>query len=239
MPLSQLEYQSRTARVREIIGAELAALWLGLGSYRDRSVDRFVRVAVPKVRAGQIATARLTTQFLGGPLLDREQIFAARPADPFVVYRRPAVKVYTLLSRGARLTDAVTQATGLIGDLASSDMQLALRLQSRHSLQAQGFTRYRRVLSGREDCGRCAIASTNTYSTADLLPIHPHCDCTVEPVLDDLSADLPPVSLSSDRAAQVAGGASYESLVAVREHGELGPVIAWASDEFTTLADIA
>jgi len=239
VPLSLPEYQDRSARVREMIGAQLAGLWLGLGGYRDADVDRFVRVAVPKVKAGQIATARLTAQYLGGPVLPRERIWAARPVDPLVVYRRPAVKVYTLLSEGARLTDAVTQATGLLADLSSSDMQLALRLQSQHSLSSQGFTRYRRVLSGREDCGRCAIASTNTYSTADLLPIHPHCDCTVEPVEDDFSVDLSGLSLSSDRAALVADGASLESLVAVREHGELGPVIAWASDHFTGPADLA
>lgn len=239
MPLSQPEYQERVARVRDVIGAQLAALWLGLGAYRDPNVDRFVRVAVPKVRAGQIATARLTAQYLGGPVLPREVIAGVRPVDPGVEWRRPAVRLYTLLSQGAAFADAVTDSAGLVGDLAATDMQLALRAQSQHSLAAGGHTRYRRVLSGRENCPRCAIASTNTYSTADLLPIHDHCDCTVEPVEDDFTVDLAGLDLTADRAAQVADGAPLESLVAVREHGELGAVITWASDAFTGPADLA
>lgn len=239
MPLSQSEYQDQVARIRDVVGGSLAALWLGLGAYRDPNVDRFVRVAVPKVRAGQIATARVTAQFLGGPVLPREEIAAVRPVDPGTEWRRPAVRLYTLLSQGLAFADAVTDSAGLVGDLAATDMQLALRAQSRHSLTALGHGRYRRVLSGRENCSRCAIASLNVYSTEDLLPIHGHCDCTVEPVEDDFSVDLGGLDLTSARAAQVADGAPLESLVAVREHGELGPVITWASDAFTGPADLA
>jgi hypothetical protein len=240
MPLSLPEYHARTARVREVVSAQVAGVWAGLGVYRDVNVDRFVRVAVPKVQAGQIATARLTAQYLGGPVLPRNQIIASRPVDPRVEYRRPAVKLYTLLSQGVAYAEALPQAARLVADLASTDMQLALRAQSQASLTAQGHTRYRRVLTGREDCDRCRLAALNVYSTVDLLPIHSHCDCTVEPI----RAESPPVdvgslALSADRAERVAGGASLESLVAVREHGELGPVVVWASDGFTGPDDIA
>jgi hypothetical protein len=215
-------------------------LWVGLDAYRDANVDRFVRLAVPKVRAGQIATARLTAQYLGGPVLSRDLIAGVRPVDPAVEYRRPAVKVYTLLSQGVPLAESVRQSAALVGDLVATDLQLALRAQSRASLEAGGHTRYRRVLTGREDCDRCRLAAMNIYSTADLLPIHGHCDCTVEPVEDALpSVDLSGLNLSAQRADEVAGGVSPESLVAVREHGELGPVVVWASDQFTGPDDIA
>lgn len=240
MPLSLPDYHARTARVREVVGGQVAALWAGLGEYRDANVARFVRVAVPKVHAGQVATARLTAQYLGGPVLPRDEIIASRPVDPAVEYRRPAVKLYTLLSEGVVFAEAVRQATALVGALTATDMQLALRLQSMASLEAGGHTRYRRVLTGREDCARCSIASLNVYSTRDLLPIHDHCDCTVEPVRDELPAvDVGGLVLSADRAERVAGGAPVESLVAVREHGELGPVIVWESDAFTGPDDIA
>lgn len=240
MPLSLPEYHARTARVREVVSAQVASVWAGLGAYRDANVDRFVRIAVPKVRAGQIATARLTAQYLGGPVLPRDQIIASRPVDPRVEYRRPAVKLYTLLAAGVAFADAVAQSSTLVGALTATDMQLALRAQSMASLEAGGHTRYRRVLTGREDCSRCSIASMNVYSTRDLLPIHDHCDCTVEPVRDEVpTVDLSALVLSSARADQVAGGAPVESLVAVREHGELGPVVVWASDAFTGPDDIA
>jgi hypothetical protein len=240
MPLSLPDYHARTARVREVVGGQLVAVWSGLGAYRDANVDRFVRIAVPKVRAGQFATARLTAQYLGGPVLSRESIAGVRPVDPRVEYRRPAVKLYTLLAAGVSYAEALPQATRLVTDLAATDMQLALRAQSQASLAAQGHTRYRRVLTGREDCDRCRLASLNVYSTSDLLPIHGHCDCTVEPIRSEpTSVDLSSIVLTEARAQQVAEGASYESLVAVREHGELGPVIAWASDAFTGPDDLA
>lgn len=240
MPLSLREYHARTARVRSAVGGQVAALWSGLGAYRDANVDRFVRVAVPKVQAGQIATARLTAQFLGGAVLSRDAIVAARPVEQSVEYRRPAVKLYTLLSQGLAFADALTQSTELVGDLTATDMQLALRAQSQASLDAGGYSQYRRVLTGSENCPRCAIAASNVYSTRDLLPIHAHCDCTVEPIRDGIpSMDFSALELTGARAEQVAGGASYESLVTVQEHGELGPVIAWASDSFTGPADIA
>jgi len=240
VPLSLPEYHARVARVREVTLGQLAGLWAGLGVYSDANVDRFVRMAVPKVQAGQIAAARLTAQYLGGPVLSRDRIVASRPVDPRIEYRRPAVKLYTLLAAGVAFADALPQATRLVGDLAATDLQLALRAQSQRSLSAGGHTRYRRVLTGLEDCERCALASLNTYSTSDLLPIHDHCDCTVEPIAGDPSpVDLSSIALTSARSQQVADGASYESLIAVREHGELGPVIAWASDHFTGPDEIA
>lgn len=240
MPLSQRDYHDRVARVRSLVSGQVVGLWAALGKYRDEDVARFLRVAVPKVQAGQIAAARLTAQHLGGPVLSRAAIVAARPVAQTVEYRRPAVKLYTLLSQGLAFADALTASTELVGDLTSTDVQLALRAQAQHSLAAQGHTRYRRVLTGSEDCPRCAIASTNVYKTGDLLPIHQHCDCTVEPIIDDAPAiDLSSLQLTGDRAAAVAAGESYESLVAVHEHGELGPVIAWASDHFTGPGDIA
>jgi hypothetical protein len=240
VPLSLPEYHARTARIRDVVGGQVAAVWSGLGAYRDANVDRFIRIAVPKVQAGQIATARLTAQYLGGPVLSRDEIVAVRPVAPSVEYRRPAVKLYTLLSQGLAFPDALSQATSLVSDLTSTDMQLALRAQSQRSLETQGHMRYRRVLTGSENCARCAIAASNTYSSRDLLPIHAHCDCTVEPIRDSSPhVDLSGLTLTGPRQQAVADGGSYESLVTVHEHGELGPVIAWASDSFTGPDDLA
>lgn len=240
MPLSLPEYHRRTRAVREAVAGQLGTFWASLPQHRDENVDRFVRVAVPKVRAGQVATARLTAQYLGGSVLPRTALAAVRPVAPEVEYRRPATKLYTLLSEGVAYSEAVRQSTALVGDLTATDLQLALRAQSQASLAQGGHTRYRRSLTGLENCERCAIASLNTYSTRDLLPIHDHCDCTVEPITDSPTwVDLSNLELTSARADQVAAGASYESLVAVREHGELGPVIVWASDHFTGPDDIA
>lgn len=236
MPLSLRNYHTQAARIRAAVSAQVVGYWSTLGNYRDSDVDRFVRVVVPKIQAGQIATARATASFLGGKVLPRDQIIASRKVSQAVEYRRPAVSLYTALSNGLAFTDAVTSGTQRLESLISTDMQLALVVQSQASLRSVGATRFRRVLTGSENCPLCQIASTNIYSTNDLLPIHDKCDCTVEPIFDDYT---PPqlsasdLALSSIRETEVQDGASPESLIAVRDHGEIGPVLAWASDQFT------
>lgn len=238
MPLPLLSYQNEVARTRAAVSDQLSRLWLGLGSYRDADVDRFLRIALPKVQAGQSRVARLTAARLGGPVLPREQVTGLRQVPQRVEYRRPAVALYTALSNGAALPTAVSAGANLLSSLVSTDLQMVLVAQAQASLQSQRVSHYRRVLTGSENCDLCRIASTNLYSTADLLPIHDRCDCTVEPVYEPAEFVSPDVglgslALTSQRQADVQAGASPESLVAVEQHGEVGPMLVWASDHFT------
>lgn len=243
MPLTLRNYHDEVARTRAAVASQLESLWNGLPNYRDDDVDRFVRVAVPKVQAGQVRTARLTAAFLGGPVLSRDQVVASRKVSQQVEYRRPANSLYTGLSQGQTLTESVVAGAIRLGALVAMDMQLALVAQSQHSLKSQGASHFRRVLTGSENCDLCRLASTNIYSTDQLLPIHDHCDCTVEPIYDPADFTAPEVDVSSllltgPREAQVAAGATPESLVAVQEHGEVGPVLVWRSDHFTGPNDV-
>lgn len=237
MPLSLRSYHDRTARVRASVQAQLVAVWNALPNYRDADVDRFVRIATPKVQAGQFATARLTAQHLGTPVMPREQIITARKVAPSLEYRRPAVAVYRALSAGKPFTDSVASGTQRLTSLVSMDMQLALVAQSQFSLKSRKATHFRRVLTGSENCPLCQIASTNVYSTDDLMPIHDNCDCTVEPIYDDsppaADFDVSDLLLTTGRQDELVAGASPQSLVAVHDHGEIGPVLTWASDHFT------
>ena len=63
MPLSLRNYHTQTARIRAAVSGQVIGYWSALGNYRDPDVDRFVRVVVPKIQAGQIATARATASF--------------------------------------------------------------------------------------------------------------------------------------------------------------------------------
>ena len=243
MPLSLPSYHAEVARTRAAVAGQLSALWLGLSDYRDSDVDRFVRVAVPKVQAGQIRTARLTAAYLGGPVLSREAIVSSRKVDPRVEYRRPANSLYTGLSQGQTFTDALSAGLVRLESLVVTDLQLALVTQSQHSLKTSGASHYRRVLTGSENGPLCQIASTNVYSTGDLLPIHDKCDCTVEPIYDPADFVSPQIDatdlvLSGLRQSDLESGASPQSLVAVHEHGELGSVLGWRTDHFTGPDDI-
>jgi len=83
------------------------------------------------------------------------------------------------------------------------------------------------------------VASTQRYYRGDLLPIHPGCDCGVQPlppglavnqVIDeDLLEQVHQVTADrlgvSDRSGRTP---DYRKLLTVSEHGEYGPTLSWA-----------
>jgi len=235
--------------------------WQRAGSWRDQDVDRLVALIVPRVQAGQVKTAQLTAAYLaaletartGVPvaaaIVNRELVTMARAVPAEVVYRRPAKTMYKALTEGATLTQAVSQGLVRLQSLVATDHQLAKTTQSRESMTDRGFTFMRRVLTGRENCALCAIASTQRYRVQDLLPIHPNCDCSVDTVevsrdpgqvidsslLELVHSAVEAKTGQSDRGAR---DPDYRDLLLVREHGELGPVLTWRKDNFTGPGDL-
>lgn len=216
-------------------------------AYRDSDVDRFVEQVVPRVLAGQRQVAGQMAAYVAastrrpssGVAADLVTGAAARGGvDPYEVYRRPAVTVYTHLAKGTPVDVAVKRGSTRLMAIVATDLQLAKRGQAQLSMTDADVTRFRRVLTGAEDCALCAIASENLYRTSDLMPIHPLCDCDVEPDSDGSIAE----GLNVDRtdagsiAAQLAARAAVD--VVVQEHGEYGPTLAWAGEKFTGPEDI-
>lgn len=126
--------------------------------------------------------------------------------------------------------------------VAQTDVMLADRAQSRHTLRTRGVQRYRRVIrpyagSGGPVCGLCIVASDRTYFVEDLLPIHANCRCEVVPVgsadpglrlnRDDLKRIY--AAAGSTGGGKQQGGALKKVRVQITEHGELGPVLSNAN----------
>lgn len=196
--------------------------WRSLDAYRDADIDRFVNLAVPMVIAGERTIAQLTHAFLTQagavpePLRAGDVTGAAtRGVEPAEVYRRPGVAVWTALSRGASLADAVDRGLTRATNLAMTDLQLART----RTVASVGVTRFKRTLSGLENCDLCALASQNVYYRGDLMPIHAGCDCGIVPV-----------TFGTDTS--IAEG------LAVHQHGELGPVLTVEGQHFTSASDI-
>ena len=202
--------------------------------------------------AGQLRIADLTRAYLAQcarelgwkvvlPSIDQDEIRGARGVDPRVVYRRPAVDVYTALAAGKPLPQAAAEGRLRLTQLIGGDMQLAKVHASRQSMRgypAEGQF-YRRVLTGRENCALCVVASTQRYYRGDLLPIHPGCDCDVQPLPPGLAVNqvidedlLEQVhQITADRlGVSDRGGRTpdYRKLLTVSEHGEYGPTLSWA-----------
>lgn len=266
-------HQTTTKQIRDRTLALTAARWDASPDYRDADIDRLIAQILPQVQAGQLATATLTNAYIGqaalvagttaGASVDRDAILGYRGVPSADVYRRGAVTLYTALSNGSPFDAAIAYGLDRMLTIVATELQQAKNRQAQRALEASGFYGYRRVLTGLENCALCAIASTQKYSKSELMPIHPGCDCGVQPVreADGPGTILDPDLLErthalidqklggTDRGARDLGIektssagkplSDFTDLVVVNEHGELGPTLAWRSDKFTSAADIA
>lgn len=245
-------YDSQVHAIRQQITAFGQAYWDSLPHYRASAVEDMIEAITPRVTAGQLRIADLTRAYLAQcarelgwkvvlPPIDQDEIRGARGVDPRVVYRRPAVDVYTALAAGKPLPQAAAEGRLRLTQLIGGDMQLAKVHASRQSMR--GYPEegqfYRRVLTGRENCALCVVASTQRYYRGDLLPIHPGCDCGVQPLPPGLAVNqvidedlLEQVhQITADRlGVSDRGGRNpdYRKLLTVSEHGEYGPTLSWA-----------
>lgn len=245
-------YDSQVHAIRQQITAFGQAYWDSLPHYRASAVEDMIEAITPRVTAGQLRIADLTRAYLAQcarelgwkvvlPPIDQDEIRSARGVDPRVVYRRPAVDVYTALAAGKPLPQAAAEGRLRLTQLIGGDMQLAKVHASRQSMR--GYPEegqfYRRVLTGRENCALCVVASTQRYYRGDLLPIHPGCDCDVQPLPPGLAVNqvidedlLEQVhQITADRlGVSDRGGRTpdYRKLLTVSEHGEYGPTLSWA-----------
>ena len=245
-------YDGQVHAIRQQITAFGQAYWDSLPHYRASAVEDMIEAITSRVTAGQLRIADLTRAYLAQcarelgwkvvlPAIDQEEIRGARGVDPRVVYRRPAVDVYTALAAGKPLPQAAAEGRLRLTQLIGGDMQLAKVHASRQSMR--GYPEegqfYRRVLTGRENCALCVVASTQRYYRGDLLPIHPGCDCDVQPLPPGLAVNqvidedlLEQVhQITADRlGVSDRGGRTpdYRKLLTVSEHGEYGPTLSWA-----------
>lgn len=245
-------YDSQVHAIRQQITAFGQAYWDSLPHYRASAVEDMIKAITPRVTAGQLRIADLTRAYLAQcarelgwkvvlPPIDQDEIRGARGVDPRVVYRRPAVDVYTALAAGKPLPQAAAEGRLRLTQLIGGDMQLAKVHASRQSMRVypEEGQFYRRVLTGRENCALCVVASTQRYFRGDLLPIHPGCDCDVQPLPPGLTVNqvidedlLEQVhQITADRlGVSDRGGRTpdYRKLLTVSEHGEYGPTLSWA-----------
>ena len=233
-------YARQATRARAAVLTATDRAWLNLPDYRTDDIERFAKTVAPIVEAGQRTTATLTALRLAAvvkavtgktartPAVDPSTVTteAMRGVPALEVYKRPGVTVWTALSNGATLTDAITQGRSRLADITATGMQLAKTHTAREVMASTpGIVGYRRVLSGSASCELCMTAAEQTYSREDLLPIHPGCNCDVEPIIGSEDPGPDP-------------GASDEADVTVHEHGEIGPVLAIAGQQFTGPTDL-
>lgn len=267
-------YDSQVLAVRRQVTAYAARLWGSLATFRDADAERLIATLVPRVEAGQKRIAELTDAYLTrvaqmelGVTVRSGAVAtvtteALRGVAAEEVYRRPFVTTYTSLSKGSSLTAAVASGGARLQSLVTTGMQLSKTHSAASQMRrTQGIAGFMRVLTGRENCALCVIASTQRYRRGDLLPMHPACDCNIKQFKGDPSVQVIKPDLleqthqiidarlsGTDRGARDLGLgkesssgqplSDFTDLIVSREHSELGPVLTWRSDRFTSAADI-
>lgn len=260
-------YQAATYAIRQRVLAYVLAVWGNSPAFRDSDVERLVARIAPVVRSGQMQVANLTDQYIGrmsvlagvtwSAGVDRAEITGYRGVPDSEVYRRPAVEMYTALAGGAPFEVARTQSLNRLKSIVSTDLQQAKNRQSAAAIGRSGFQYFRRQLTGRENCALCVIASTQRYHRGDLMPVHPGCDCGVQPytagrdpgqVLDSATLEMTHQAIAekfgdTDRGGREIGLdnpiADFLDVIVSNPHGELGPTLAWRGDHFTGPGQIA
>lgn len=269
-------YNTRVAAARRRVVDALTRAWGSLDNYRAADIDRFVRQVVPLVEGAQLQVATLTDAYLAqieaqvlgktvrpiGVPARAVSNATMRGVSTAEVYRRAGPTVWTSLSRGQSLDNAVRAGLARMQRTAETDVQLSRTHASRYVLSRKSnVVGYRRVLTGGHSCALCAVASTQRYHKAELSPLHPGCSCGILPVFGDKDPGqvVDPERLASVKASlqerfghddarrsTSTGGRATKAtdfddarqLVVVHEHGELGPVLTRRSDHWTGPDDI-
>lgn len=233
-------YVAAKAALRAQVVAGVGTAWGALKSWRDTDIAGFADTVAPFVAAGQSQMASLTNGYLAASMaaagagtgmptgVDPAAVTGSAVrtgVDPIDEYTRPGQTVWYQLSQGTPIEDAVAQGGRRAETLAATDLQLAATHAAQITLakppppapNGLRVVGYRRVVTNAKACQLCKDAATQRYHSDDLMPIHPNCDCTVEPIVG-----------TKDPGRRI-----DLKTVAVHHHGELGPVLAVRGQHFT------
>lgn len=254
-------YHKVSASTLEAAAQAARSSFLGLGSWREDDISRYVDAISPALANYKKDMATYTTSFysqiaeLSGERFTSPVIRASDLTTQVLrngvtddtVLARPFKEMWTSLSKGNDMDTALDAGARRAVDLARTDVQLARRNAGLASRGANDrIVGYLRTLSGSENCALCYVASTQRYRKADLLPIHPGCDCGEMPIYgqDDPGQVIDQIRLdASHQAVEQRFGISdpgaraidYRAIT-IQDHGELGPVLTVKGDRFTKVS---
>lgn len=210
-------------RLRVLTSEAVERIWRDLPGYEGRNVDEWLSRVLPLMQTSKRTSIALTEAFIARSLerqplgVNPDELIAGlrNGADPAEVYQRPMVTVWGALGAGTLFTDAAAKGLARATSTAAMDVQLAMRATAGAVQEAdEAIFGYQRVADAGA-CTFCSMIDGAYVKSADAFPLHNNCGCGLEP----LTSPHP-------RAALPDG-------VAVRQHGELGPVLTDPAHSFT------
>lgn len=213
-------------RLREYASRQLSGVWLGLGSWNASDVARFLDVASPLVESAQRQSIALTdaaiARALERPPLGVGYAEVSQRTRKGVgsreVYRRPFIGLWSGLAEHRPFDEQLRAAGARVAGSVAMDIQLAMRETANVIDESDSsFGGYVRVANPGA-CSFCAEVDGAFVSSSDVMGLHNHCGCGVEPRRD--VSDLPRQTNAD---------------VAIQDHGELGPMLGDPEHDFTEL----
>ena len=221
-------------------------------------ISQLGATAATVVEGGQRNVAALTNGHVGklfgvkDPVPVTSGVLSRTGITKAAEYERPLWQAVQAKRGGASDATALAEMAKRTERLVDTDMQLTKTKQSREIVRRSGHKRYRRIARAAA-CPLCAIASTQTYKSEDLLPMHPGCHCDIGPLAEggkgqrQLDKNFSPEKLAQateqkkmlkEAAAEGHSAQWYRDKIAVREHGETGPTLTWKHQKFQGVNDL-
>lgn len=163
------------------------------------------------------------------------------------VYERPAKQFIRELSTGKTVDEATDAAIERLERIVTADMMATARDEVNKVFDAlPEVIGYRRLIhperSASGTCGLCVVAATQFYTKERLMALHDNCKCTQAPITKDADPGFTLNREDLDAIYAAAGSSLAEDLkrtrVAIREHGELGPILVREGQHFRDVADV-
>jgi len=207
-PLAEAHREAQL-RIRTGTARAVGQIWKDLGAYNRSDINRYVLAVTPVIQGGKRKAINTAAAFVGRsvkkppPQIDADDIAKrVRNGTPIAaVQHRPFVATWTALKDGKPWDIAVEEGLTTAVSAAFTDVSLAVRDAMPELMkQETAIDGYQRVPSG-DACDFCVLASTQRYTTGELMPLHNNCGCGVE-ILTDA-----PYSIGT-----YTGAKTYESL---------------------------
>lgn len=238
--------------------AALLGLWGGFKGWDNKAlVSGHAARSASLVDASLAQTRRVTASYTQTVLTDMgaapevmpkvNEFYPRSDTNIVDVYTRPAEVYLYAISQGKTDAEALKMALARVKSLAAMDTAAAERDATADILAAAPkVIGFRRVihpeLSKSGTCGLCIVAATRFYTSDELMPLHNDCKCKPMPITKEDDPGLKLNEFDLKEIYNAAGSNTMEDLkrirVAVKENGELGPILVRDKDNFRDVTQV-
>lgn len=241
-PLAEAHVEAQ-GRLRRLTVQTVEQIWRELPAYDRANVDQWLAQVLPVVDASQRTSAALLDGFVATYLnqrpagVARSDLTIRNGADPAEVYERPFITLWSALGSGAAFEDASSTALARATSTAAMDVQLAMRETAAALEEAAAAPYGYERVANPGACEFCQAVNGAYVKASDgfAMDLHVHCGCGLEPLTEPHRGAVKLPDGTEIRSYQYG---PLNDKVAVREHGELGPVLVSPDHDFTSESDI-